>query len=87
MNPKTGDRVWEYRLHTKPWAGVLTTAGRLLFGGSDEGYFPGRRKRQGTVAAEYRGNHSANPVSYLSHGRKVIAIAAGNAIFTFDLQQ
>lgn len=22
LNPKTGDRVWEYKLHTKPWAGV-----------------------------------------------------------------
>src|SRR6202022_3073465 len=39
LNPKTGERLWEYKLHTKPWAGVLSTAGKLVFGGSDEGYF------------------------------------------------
>src|SRR5690348_17718641 len=32
-------RIWEYKLETKPWAGVLSTAGQLVFGGSDEGYF------------------------------------------------
>src|SRR6185436_1277656 len=49
LDPKTGDRVWEYKLHTKPWSGVLSTAGKLVFGGSGgwinrdrqemEGYF------------------------------------------------
>jgi alcohol dehydrogenase (cytochrome c) len=39
LNPATGERMWEYKLHTKPWAGVLTTGGKLLFGGSDEGHY------------------------------------------------
>ena len=30
LNPKTGDRLWEYKLQTKPWAGVLSTAGQLV---------------------------------------------------------
>jgi len=32
LDPKTGDKVWEYKTHTKPWSGVLTTASHLLFG-------------------------------------------------------
>ncbi|MSO24258.1 MAG: hypothetical protein EXQ58_13670, partial [Acidobacteria bacterium] len=27
LNPKTGDRLWEYKLQTKPWAGVLSRPG------------------------------------------------------------
>ena len=34
LDPKTGARVWDYKLETKPWAGVLSTAGQLVFGGS-----------------------------------------------------
>ena len=45
LNPQTGERVWDYKLHTKPWAGVLSTAGQLVFGGSDEGLFLRARRR------------------------------------------
>jgi len=87
LNPKTGERIWEYKLQTKPWAGVLSTAGKLVFGGSDEGYFFALDAETGKeIWRQYVGGIiRANPVTYISQGKQVIAIAAGNAILTFEL--
>ena len=36
---KTGETRWEFRVHTPPWCGVLSTAGNLVFSGTMEGDF------------------------------------------------
>jgi alcohol dehydrogenase (cytochrome c) len=88
LNPKTGDKVWEYKLHTKPWAGVLSTAGGLVFGGSDEGYFfaldavTGKELWRRNLGGIIR----ANPVTFAVDGKQMVTIAAGNAMFTFSVQ-
>lgn len=88
LNPKTGEKVWEYKLETKPWAGVLSTAGQVVFGGSDEGYFFALDARTGKELwrRNLGGIIRANPVSYEIQGRQFVSIAAGNAIFTFALE-
>ncbi len=87
LNPKTGDKVWEYRLHTKPWAGVLSTGGQLVFGGSDEGYAFALDAESGKEVWRMNtgGVIRANPITYLSKGSQVVAVAAGSSIFTFEL--
>jgi alcohol dehydrogenase (cytochrome c) len=89
LNPKTGDRVWEYKLQTKPWAGVLSTAGDVVFGGSDEGSFFALDARTGKELWRQNtgGIIRANPISFLSKGKQVVAIAAGSSIFTYELGQ
>jgi len=88
LNPKTGAKVWEYKLQTKPWAGVLSTAGGLVFGGSDEGYFfaldaaTGKEMWRQNLGGIIR----ANPVTYLVDGKQMVTIAAGNAMFTFGVE-
>ena len=87
LNPRTGEKVWEYMLHTKPWAGVLSTAGKLVFGGSDEGYLfaldgeTGKEKWKLNLGGIIR----ANPISFTSKGKQVIAIAAGSSIVSLQL--
>ena len=36
---QTGETRWEFRVHTPPWCGVLSTAGGLVFSGTMEGDF------------------------------------------------
>jgi alcohol dehydrogenase (cytochrome c) len=87
LNPQTGRAVWDYHLETKPWAGVLSTAGHLVFGGSDEGYLFALNAETGKELwrKNLGGMIRANPVTYEVGGRQMITIAAGNAIFSFAL--
>jgi len=87
LDPATGAKVWEYKLHTKPWAGVLSTGGKLVFGGSDEGYFFALDAESGKELWRQNigGIIRANPITFTCAGRQVVAIAAGSSIFTFDL--
>jgi hypothetical protein len=39
LQAETGEMKWEFKLLSPPWAGVLSTAGGLVFSGSDEGNF------------------------------------------------
>lgn len=89
LNPNTGKRVWEYKLQTKPWAGVLSTGGQLVFGGSDEGYFFALDAETGKEVWRQNlgGVIRANPMTYLSQGKQTVAIASGSAIFTFQIDE
>jgi alcohol dehydrogenase (cytochrome c) len=81
----TGELVWEFRLHTPPWGGVLSTAGGLIFGGTEEGDIFALDAATGKSLWHFQagGAMKSNPISYQSEGKQYIAIAAGAAIFTF----
>ncbi len=87
LDPETGRLQWEFRLHSPPWAGVLSTAGGLVFGGTMEGDFFALDARTGKVLWKFQtgGRVFSNPISYVSDGKQHIAIAAGQAIFAFSL--
>ena len=38
FDPKTGEKVWEYKNKAPLWGGVLATGGNLVFTGTPEGY-------------------------------------------------
>ena len=97
LNPKTGDKIWEYRTHTKPWSGVLTTASRLLFGANGGWLSRGREEMEAYFFAldadngkelwriNLGGAMASNPITYLANGKQMVTMAAGGAIFTFSL--
>ncbi|HTS78872.1 MAG TPA: PQQ-dependent dehydrogenase, methanol/ethanol family [Bryobacteraceae bacterium] len=87
LDVSTGRRKWEFRLQSPPWAGVLGTAGGLVFGGSNEGNFYALDAVTGKPLWDFQtgGGIAANPISFLIDGKQVVAIAAGHAIFVFGL--
>jgi alcohol dehydrogenase (cytochrome c) len=89
IDPKTGDRKWEYRMNDITWAGVLTTASDLLFSGGREGYFYALNARNGELLwkANVGGQVNSGPMSYSLNGRQYIAVSAGSTLFVYALRQ
>ncbi len=87
LDPTTGERKWEFRLHTPPWAGLLSTGGGLVFGGSNEGSFFALDARTGKALWNFPtgGMIGAAPISFLIGAKQHIAVAAKSAIIVFGL--
>jgi alcohol dehydrogenase (cytochrome c) len=87
LEHRTGKLAWEFPLKSPPWAGLMATAGGVVFGGSSEGVFYALDATSGKPLWHYGtgGAIFANPVSFLVNGRQHVAIAAGNAMFAFAL--
>ena len=87
ISPQSGDMEWEYPIQPRSSAGVLSTAGDLVFSGTPDGYFfaldalTGAEKWYVNLGSRV---HSA-PMSYMVDGKQYVAIAAGNVLFTFAL--
>jgi alcohol dehydrogenase (cytochrome c) len=79
---------WEFKLHSEAEAGVLSTAGNLVFAGTNEGDFFALEASTGRALWRFQTGAMimANPVSYLSGGKQEVAIASGNSIFAFALE-
>jgi len=87
-DPSTLDPVWEHRMADITWAGVLSTAGDLVFGGGREGYFLALDARTGELLWKQSlgGQINAGPMTYAVNGRQYVTIAAGSALFAFRLR-
>jgi alcohol dehydrogenase (cytochrome c) len=87
LDPLTGELKWEVKVHTPPWAGLLSTAGGLVFSGTHEGDFFAADARTGKVLWRFQtgGMIYSNPISYTSQGKQYVAIAAGGALIAFGL--
>ena len=83
----TGAKKWEFRMHTPPWAGVLSTAGDLVFSGTNEGNVFALDAHTGAPLWEFQtgGAIRTNPMAFEIEGKQQIAISAGNALFVFGL--
>ena len=83
----TGKKKWEFPLVSAPWAGVMSTAGGLVFGGTEEGNVFALDSATGKPVWDFQtgGEVSANPISFNIDGKQHVAIAAGHAIFVFGL--
>jgi alcohol dehydrogenase (cytochrome c) len=66
---------------------VLSTAGGLVFAGSQEGNFFALDAGSGKPLWQFQtgGPVRANPIAFETDGSERIAIAAGNAILVFGL--
>jgi alcohol dehydrogenase (cytochrome c) len=84
---KTGEMAWEFRVHTPPWCGVLSTAGGLVFSGTMEGNFFALDAVTGKFLWQIQtgGAIWSNPISYMHEGKQFIVVAAGSSLITFSL--
>ena len=89
LDPHTLRPKWEFKMNDITWSGVLTTASDLVFSGGKEGYFYALDARSGELLWKVAlgGQVNSGPMSYAVDGRQYIAVAAGNALFTFALRQ
>jgi alcohol dehydrogenase (cytochrome c) len=87
LAPLTGELMWEYRLLTPPWSGLLSTAGNLVFGSTMEGHVFALDARTGKHLWHFPGNHQgySNPISYLSNGKQYVAVPIGDVLIAFGL--
>jgi alcohol dehydrogenase (cytochrome c) len=83
----TGEQRWEFPLHSPQWAGVLSTAGGLVFGGTSEGNIFALDAASGKPLwnVQAGGPVQASPISYESEGHQFVAMTAGHALLVFSL--
>jgi alcohol dehydrogenase (cytochrome c) len=87
IDPLTGAIQWRFE-HTSPtWSGVLSTAGGLVFTGDAEGNFVAIDAVTGKPLWHFQmgGAVYAPPIAFAVDGKEYLAIAAGNALYTFAL--
>jgi alcohol dehydrogenase (cytochrome c) len=93
LNIETGEIVWEVPqvgpIDGKRFAGVLGTAGGLLFYGDPSGYFIAADERDGKTLWRMPLNATikTSPVTYAVDGKQFVTLAVGSNIMTFGLQQ
>jgi alcohol dehydrogenase (cytochrome c) len=66
---------------------VLSTAGGLVFSGSNEGNFYALDAKSGKPLWQFQtgGAIRSGPMSFASEGKQHIAVAGGHALFVFAL--
>ncbi len=87
LDARTGAKVWDFRLPSPSWSGVLSTAGGLVFSGSNEGNFYALNATSGVPLWQFQvgGMVRSNPTTFLVDGRQHVSVAAGHAVFMFAL--
>ncbi len=89
LDPKTGDRRWEFRITPQSKAGILATAGDVIFSGGVDGYFFALDAETGEELwhISLGALVQAAPITYAVDGQQYVTIAVGNVIYTFGLNE
>ena len=84
----TGEHQWEFTLHSPPWAGVMATAGGLVFGGTNEGNVFALNSATGRPLWDFQtgGAVRTNPMSFAVDGHQRIVSTGGSTLFVFGLE-
>jgi alcohol dehydrogenase (cytochrome c) len=83
----TGERKWEIKYGDAGWAGVLATAGGVVFSGDHEGNFFAADSRTGQKLFQFQTGAQifGPPATYAIDGRQYVVIGSGATITAFAL--
>jgi alcohol dehydrogenase (cytochrome c) len=90
LDTETGRVRWEFPLLSPPWAGVVSTAGGLVFGSGNEGSVFALDASTGKPLWDFQtgivsGRIVSNPMSFEVDGHQRVAFTAGGALIVFGL--
>jgi len=87
LDPLTGERKWEIMYGDAGWAGVLATAGGVVFSGDHTGNFFAADSKTGQKLFQFQTGAAifAPPTSYAIDGRQYVVIPSGSTVTAFSL--
>ncbi|MFZ0979011.1 MAG: PQQ-dependent dehydrogenase, methanol/ethanol family [Candidatus Acidiferrales bacterium] len=87
LDATTGKLRWQFKLLAPAWVPVLSTAGGLVFSGSEEGNFFALDADTGKPLWQFYMGHAArsNPTTYEVDGKQYIFVSAGTVFIAFSL--
>ena len=87
IDPRTGEKKWDFKMVSYTESGVLSTGGDLVFGGGQDGNFVALDARTGErLWHVYLGGPNASgPMSYAVNGRQYIIGTGMGTMYAFAL--
>jgi alcohol dehydrogenase (cytochrome c) len=88
IDPRTGERKWEFKFELSSLAGVMSTASGLVFAGNQEGEFGAFDGKTGKRLWLYRTGApiwGAAANTYMLDGKQYVLIESGNTLVAFGL--
>ena len=88
LDPKTGEKKWDFKMVDYTESGVLTTASDLLFSGGREGHFFALDARNGELLwrTNLGGTIASGPITFAVDGKQYVAVCGDNTLYVFSLQ-
>ncbi|WP_461482163.1 PQQ-dependent methanol/ethanol family dehydrogenase [Porticoccus sp.] len=79
IDPKSGEIKWEFKNNAPLWGGVLTTAGKLVFTGTPEGYLYGLCAETGKVLYKFQTGSGivGSPITWEQGGEQYVSVISG----------
>jgi alcohol dehydrogenase (cytochrome c) len=87
LDPKTGEKKWDFKMVNYTESGVLSTGGDLVFGGGQDGNFVALDARTGERLWNVflGGPNASGPISYAVNGKQYIIGTGMGTMYAFAL--
>lgn len=88
INPLTGQKKWEVRYDGPGWAGVLATAGGVVFSGDHQGTFMAVDASNGNVLYKFSTGAPifGPPTSFMLDGKQIVLMPSGSTVTAFAVR-
>ena len=89
IDPRTGEKKWDFKMVDYTESGVLTTASDLVFSGGKEGNFFALDATNGALLwhVNLGGTVASGPVTYSVNGRQYVVVCADSSMYAFGLPE